>query len=54
MIIALIFGIILGYWLALPSPAKYAHPTAENAGKVTYVDDTGVCYRYEKIWEDQK
>lgn len=22
------------------------YPTPENAGKITYIDDAGVCYRY--------
>ena len=53
LIIAFMCGLVLGYLLTRQSPAKYAYPTAENAGKVTYVDDAGVCYRYEQIWEEK-
>jgi hypothetical protein len=24
-------------------------PSLQNAGKITYVDDDGVCYKYKKI-----
>jgi uncharacterized protein YoxC len=27
-------------------------PTLDNAGKITYVDKNGVCYRYKIDWID--
>lgn len=27
----------------------YKYPTPHNAGKITYVDDAGVCYKYNAI-----
>lgn len=48
-IVAFAFGIFLSY-IFTPSPKiVIKYPTPQNAGKVTYVDDAGVCYRYEAI-----
>jgi len=45
--IFLAIGFFVAYML-LPKPKiVYKYPTPENAGKVTYVDNTGVCYRYK-------
>jgi hypothetical protein len=45
-LIALGVGIFIAYVL-LPNPTTiYKYPTPDNAGKVTYIDDTGVCYKY--------
>jgi hypothetical protein len=46
-LIALCVGLLYTY-VSTPSPeivVKY--PTPFNAGKITYVDDAGVCYRYK-------
>jgi len=47
--IALGVGMLFAYVMA-PSPKLvYKYPTPENAGKITYADKTGVCYRYKAI-----
>ena len=46
-LIALCVGLLYTY-VSSPLPqivVKY--PTPHNAGKITYVDDAGVCYRYK-------
>lgn len=42
---------LLGYYICAP-PAKTLNPTPENAGKITYIDKSGVCYRYRAIPND--
>ena len=45
--IAIGIGFLVAY-LFVPFPTVvYKYPTVENAGKVTYVDDQGVCYKYK-------
>lgn len=45
-LIALCVGLFYTY-LATPSPTiVIKYPTPDNAGKITYVDDAGVCYKY--------
>lgn len=45
--ISLGVGIFLTY-LVSPNPKIiYKYPTPSNAGKITYVDDAGVCYKYK-------
>ena len=46
-LMALCVGLLYTY-VSSPAPrivVKY--PTPFNAGKITYVDDAGVCYRYK-------
>jgi hypothetical protein len=47
--IALGIGMLIAYILAPTPKVIYRYPTPENAGKVTYADKGGVCYRYEAI-----
>jgi len=45
--VSLGIGIFITY-IAAPKPKViYKYPTPSNAGKVTYVDDAGVCYKYK-------
>lgn len=45
--IALAVGFFIAY-IFIPKPTVvYKYPTPENAGKITYVDNTGVCYKYK-------
>jgi hypothetical protein len=42
-------GFLIAYVIT-PSPTGvYKYPTLENAGKVTYVDKSGVCYKYKAV-----
>jgi hypothetical protein len=43
------FGIFLSYMFAPDPEIIIQYPTPENAGKITYQDDAGVCYRYKAI-----
>lgn len=42
-------GIVLGYFIASLRPSQIILPTVENAGKITYIDKFGVCYRYRAV-----
>ena len=47
--IAFAFGVFISY-IFTPNPKiVIKYPTPQNAGKVTYVDDAGVCYRYKAV-----
>ena len=50
--IALACGFFLGYVLSPDPTVLYKYPTLENAGKVSYVDKSGVCYKYKIIEVD--
>jgi hypothetical protein len=44
--IALIVGLFFAY-ISTPNPKVIIkYPTPENAGKVVYKDNSGVCYKY--------
>lgn len=45
--IALGIGFLLAYTFAPLPTVVYKYPTLENAGKVMYVDKSGVCYKYK-------
>ncbi len=45
-VIALVIGLIYGHLTTSPPRIVIKYPTPFNAGKVTYVDDAGVCYKY--------
>ncbi len=45
--IALAVGFLIAYMVSPRPTVVYKYPTLENAGKVTYVDNTGVCYKYK-------
>lgn len=45
-LIALCVGIFYVYTTTPPPKVIIKYPTPFNAGKITYVDDAGVCYRY--------
>lgn len=47
--LTLILGIFIGYSIASIPPARLIKPTVENAGKITYIDKFGVCYRYRAV-----
>ena len=42
-------GILLAYISTPPPKVIIRFPTLENAGKVIYKDDVGVCYRYRPV-----
>jgi hypothetical protein len=51
-VVALAVGLLYTY-LASPVPELIIkYPTPHNAGKITYKDDAGVCYKY-KVKESQ-
>jgi len=39
-------GVLIVYMLRKEPRIVIKYPTPENAGKVKYVDDVGVCYKY--------
>lgn len=48
-IVAFSIGVFISYVLAPPPQIVIQYPTPENAGKITYQDDAGVCYKYRKV-----
>lgn len=48
-ILAFGIGIFLSYIFAPEPHVIIQYPTPENAGKITYQDDAGVCYRYKAV-----
>ena len=44
---ALCVGLLYTYYTAPPPRVVIKYPTPHNAGKITYVDDAGVCYKYK-------
>jgi hypothetical protein len=46
-LIALCVGLLYTYVSAPPPEIIVKYPTPLNAGKITYVDDAGVCYKYK-------
>lgn len=45
-LISLGIGIFLAYIMHPGPTIVYKYPNLTNAGKITYVDDKGVCYKY--------
>lgn len=46
-LVSLGIGIFVTYVIRREPRIIIKYPTPENAGKITYVDDAGVCYRYK-------
>ncbi len=46
-LMALCIGLLYTYVLAPQEQVVTKYPTPYNAGKITYVDDAGVCYKYK-------
>lgn len=46
-LIAFCVGLLYTYVSAPKPQIVVKYPTPFNAGKITYVDDAGVCYRYK-------
>lgn len=47
-VISLSIGLIITY-LLLPTPKVITrYPNLSNVGKITYLDDKGICYKYKK------
>ena len=46
--LTLFLGIFIVYVTAPKPRVVIKNPTPSNAGKITYVDDNGVCYKYQK------
>ena len=42
-------GVFLSYIYTPEPKIVIQYPTPENAGKITYQDDAGVCYRYKAL-----
>jgi hypothetical protein len=47
LLIGLFIGFLIVYAIFRPQ-VIIEQPTEENVGKVTYVDEAGVCYKYKK------
>lgn len=47
LIIGFVVGILLVYITQAKPKVVIKYPTPDNAGKVTYLDDSGVCYKYK-------
>ena len=45
-IVSFIVGLIYIHFTQAPPRVVIKYPTPHNAGKITYVDDAGVCYKY--------
>ena len=45
-LLGLFFGMFFVYILKPPATVIYKYPTIENAGKVTYQDRNGACFKY--------
>ena len=41
------FAVFIGYIMAPKPTIVYKFPTPKNAGKITYKDESGVCYKYK-------
>ena len=39
-------GILLIYMFSTPPRVIYKYPTPQNAGRITYIDNSKVCYKY--------
>ena len=53
-LISLSIGLLITY-LLLPTPKVITrYPNLDNAGKITYVDNVGKCYKYKKEEVDCK
>jgi hypothetical protein len=48
-ILSFSLGVFLSYIFTPKPQIIIKYPTPQNAGKITYMDDGGVCYRYEAI-----
>lgn len=46
-LVSLCVGLLYTYLSAPVPQVVIKYPTPYNAGKITYVDDAGVCYRYK-------
>ena len=46
-LMALCVGLLYTYVSSAPQRVVIKYPTPFNAGKITYVDDAGVCYKYK-------
>lgn len=45
-IFAFAFGMLIVYTTTPPPEVIIKYPTPENAGKIIYKDDAGICYKY--------
>ncbi len=45
-IISFVIGLIYIHFTQAPPRVVIKYPTPHNAGRITYVDDAGVCYKY--------
>jgi hypothetical protein len=48
-VLAFGIGIFLSYIFAPEPQIIIQYPTPDNAGKITYQDDAGVCYKYRAV-----
>jgi len=46
LIVGIVIGIIGIYFVKPEHSIIYKYPTPENAGKLTYKDKNGLCYKY--------
>jgi len=48
-VLAFGIGIFLSYIFAPAPKVVIQYPTPDNAGKITYQDDAGICYKYKTV-----
>ena len=48
-LIALAVGLLYTYVTSPKPEIVIKYPSPDNAGKITYVDDAGVCYKYKVV-----
>jgi hypothetical protein len=46
LLVGLVIGIVGIYFIKPSEKIVYKYPNPENAGKITYKDKNGVCYKY--------
>jgi hypothetical protein len=46
-IVSFLVGLVYIHFTQAPPRVVIKYPTPVNAGKITYVDDAGVCYKYK-------
>ena len=46
LLIGLIIGIVGVYFIKPTDNIVYKYPNVDNAGKITYKDKNGLCYKY--------
>lgn len=48
---SLICGVLYSY-ITTKVETVLKYPTLENINNITYIDDSGVCYKYKAVFDD--